>query len=214
MDRNTKRKKLVVLTGMVLGSFLLLLSWWSYSLFHPGIKIVVKPGPIVCLGDSLTAGEGVMPGEDYPAVLGRILNREVINAGVSGDTTRDALARLEKDVLSKNPSLVIVALGANDYFQGLPKQETMANLRKIIEAIQKIQASVVLVETRVHLIDPYLKLFQQLAREKKILLIPDILKGIFTDPALKSDQLHPNARGYALLAERIARTLKPYLSNQ
>ncbi|MCM8769727.1 MAG: arylesterase [Candidatus Omnitrophica bacterium] len=166
---------------------------------------------IICFGDSITEGEGASEGNDYPARLAQKLNQVVINAGVSGDTTKDALARLQQDVISRDPGVVIVALGANDYFGGIPKQETMANLRKIIESIQATGATVVLVETRVSIVDPYLKLFQNLAQEKKILLIPDILKGIFTNPSLKSDQLHPNARGYALIAERIAQELKPYL---
>ncbi|HPP11704.1 MAG TPA: GDSL-type esterase/lipase family protein, partial [bacterium] len=171
---------------------------------RPGVVLADKGGPIVCLGDSLTSGEGALPGQDYPSVLGKLIGRTVINAGVSGDTTREALARLEKDVISANPALVIVALGANDFFQGIPKKETMDNLRRIVERIQQTGAGVVLVETRVHVVDPYLKLFQSLAREKRLLLIPDILKGIFSNPALKSDQLHPNAAGYALMAERIA----------
>ena len=179
----------------------------------PDIKNLDSQGAnIICLGDSLTSGEGAEPGRDYPAVLSGYLGREVINAGVSGDTTGDALKRIKKDVLEQNPRMVIVILGGNDFLQKLPEEETFRNLEKIVDLIQSGGAAVILAEVKTGLLkDPYLGGFKRLARQKKTLLIPNILKGIIGNPGLMSDPIHPNARGYAVMAERIHQRIKPYL---
>lgn len=166
---------------------------------------------IICFGDSLTAGEGAGAGEDYPSVLGKLLGQEVINAGVSGDTSRDGLERLERDVLSRNPKLVIIEFGANDFFQQISRQETIGNLEKMVDSIQAAGAACALVEVRMAVVSPYLADLKRISREKKTLLIPNILQGILSDPGLKSDQLHPNRQGYELMARRIHRQIKPYL---
>ena len=167
---------------------------------------------IICLGDSLTSGMGAEPGQDYPSLLSGYLGRKVINAGVSGDTTGDALKRIEKDVLEQNPQMVIVILGGNDFLQRLPKEETFRNLEKIVGLVQSGGAAVTLAEVKTGLLNnPYLNGFKNLARHKKTLLIPDILKGIIAKPALMSDTVHPNAKGYAVMAKRIYDEIKPYV---
>src|SRR2546423_12588209 len=75
---------------------------------------------VIAFGDSLTAGYGAQPGEDYPSKLSALMGTTVVNAGVSGDTTESALARLDNDVLSRNPRVVLVGLGGNDFLQGVP----------------------------------------------------------------------------------------------
>ena len=171
-----------------------------------------RGGSIICLGDSLTSGVGAEPGQDYPSLLSGYLNRKVINAGVSGDTTRDALKRIKKDVMEQNPQMVIIILGGNDFLQKLPKEETFQNLEKIVDLVQSGGAAVTLAEVKTGLLNnPYLSGFRNLARQKKTLLIPNILKGIVGNPDLMSDTIHPNARGYAVMAKRIYETIKPYL---
>jgi len=91
---------------------------------------------IICLGDSLTSGVVAEPGQDYPSLLSGHLNKKVINAGVSGDTTRDALKRIKKDVMEQNPRMVIIILGGNDFLQKLPKEETFQNLEKMVDLVQ------------------------------------------------------------------------------
>ncbi|MDE2028133.1 MAG: arylesterase [Candidatus Omnitrophica bacterium] len=170
---------------------------------------------VVCFGDSLTAGYGAAAGHDYPSLLAQKIALPVINAGVSGNTTADALARLDTDVLSHNPKMVIITLGANDFFQNLPEKETLANMKKIIEAIKSHGAMVVWAEVRMGLWwDPYLKDFKGLAQREHILLIPNILRGIIDNPALKYDQIHPNDEGYKIMAKRIYNYIKSYLPTE
>ncbi len=179
----------------------------------PDIKNLDSRGAnIICLGDSLTSGEGAEPGQDYPSILSGYLGRKVINAGVSGDTTGDALKRIKRDVLEQDPRMVIVILGGNDFLLKLPEEETFRNLEKIVDLIQSGGAAVTLAEVKTGLLkDPYLSGFKRLARQKKTLLIPNILKGIIGNPELMSDPIHPNARGYAVMAKRIYGGIKPYL---
>jgi lysophospholipase L1-like esterase len=160
---------------------------------------------IIAFGDSLTAGYGASAGEDYPSRLSSLMATPVLNAGVSGDTTEMALARLEQDVLSHDPRIVIVGLGGNDFLQGVAISTTESNLRAIVRKIQSGGAMVVLLGFRFPSLGAsYETMYESVARDGGCLLIPGILRGIITDPSLKSDQIHPNARGYQLMAERIA----------
>jgi lysophospholipase L1-like esterase len=160
---------------------------------------------VIAFGDSLTAGYGASEGEDYPSKLGAILNLQIINAGVSGDTTEQALRRIDDDVLALDPKLVIVGLGGNDFLQNLPLATTEANLRTAIRKIQARGAMVILLGYRFpSLQNNYEKMYARVAKDEECLLVPDLLDGILSDPSLKSDEIHPNAKGYAILAERIA----------
>src|SRR3954451_580699 len=84
---------------------------------------------IIAFGDSLTAGYGAQPSEAYPTRLSALIEAPVLNAGVSGDTTQSALDRVANDVLARDPRIVIVGLGGNDFLQGVPIATTEANLR-------------------------------------------------------------------------------------
>lgn len=173
-----------------------------------------KGAAVVCFGDSLTAGYGAVQGHDYPSLLREKISLPVINAGVSGDTTGDALQRLDKDVLTHDTKLVIITLGANDYFKGIPKKETLANMVKIIERIKGHGAMVVWAEVQMGVLgDPYIDDFTSLANQEHILLIPNILGGIIDNPQYKYDQVHPNDEGYKIMAERIYQKIKVLLSN-
>ncbi|MDE1921496.1 MAG: arylesterase [Candidatus Omnitrophica bacterium] len=164
---------------------------------------------VVCFGDSLTAGYGATAGHAYPSLLAQKISLPVINAGVSGNTTADALARLDRDVLSHNPKMVIITLGANDYFQGKPEKETLANMKEIIDRIKARGAMVVWAEVKMGILgDPYIDDFRALAGREHILLIPNILGGIIDNPSLKYDQIHPNDEGYKIMAGRIYRHIK------
>jgi len=197
------------------------ISYISFCLFilinGCGLKIanVGSAGKnIICFGNSITEGEGSTPGNDYPALLSKKLDTPVINAGVNGETTRDALKRLEKEVLEQNPRLVMVEFCGNDFFQSIPKQETFDNLKKVISAIQEKGAMVVLVEVRAgYFQDEYIEGFRRLARERQALLIPNIMGGILLNQDLiSSDQIHPNDKGYSVIADRIYKAIKPLLA--
>jgi lysophospholipase L1-like esterase len=161
---------------------------------------------IVAFGDSLTEGYRMSPGEAYPEQLAKLVGRPIVNRGVSGDTTADGLARLDADVLAESPRLVLLALGANDMLRKQPIDETFANLRQIVDRIHARGAMVVLIGVEgfplVH--GDYGARYRSLARETGCVYVPDMLDGVFGDPALMYDQIHPNAAGYARIARRIA----------
>lgn len=164
---------------------------------------------IIAFGDSLTAGYGATAGEDYPSRMAAILGRPILNAGVSGDTTDMALARIDADVLARDPRIVIVGLGGNDFLRGVPIEATEANLRSIIRKIEGGGAMVVLIGFRFpSLTANYETMYERVASDQRCLLVSGVLRGIWTDPSLKSDEIHPNARGYQLMAERIAKPVR------
>ncbi len=167
---------------------------------------------IICFGDSLTFGYGASPGEDYPAGLAKLVKLPVINAGVDGDTTFLALGRLANDVLAKNPRLVIVEFCGNDFLKKIPKEDTVKNLSKIIDRIQEQGAMVALVDISSGMFfQEYRRAFKKLALKKRAIFIPVVLSKIITNPAMKSDFFHPNARGYRIIASRIYQAVFPYI---
>ena len=192
---------------------------YTIILFHGCTSNISKPDlknkNIICFGNSITEGVGSDVGEDFPSLLAKKLNRPVMNAGKGGDTTRSALERLKADVLEKNPGLVIVELGGNDYLQKIPREETFKNLEKIITDIQQEDAVVVLAAVKIGvLFDEYYSGFKTVAQKKKILLIPDIMQDVFINPKFKSDSIHPNAAGYQMIAEKIYRYIVPSVKDK
>ena len=181
--------------------------------FKPEIKNLGAQGlNIICFGDSITFGYGSNSGEDYPAALSKMVNFPVINAGVDGDTTFAALKRLENDVLAKNPKLVIVEFCGNDFIKKISKANTVKNLTQIIQRIQEKGAMVALVDISAGMFFwEYRDAFKKLAAEKKAIFIPVILNRIITNPAMKSDFFHPNARGYKVIAKRIYQAISVYI---
>jgi acyl-CoA thioesterase-1 len=158
---------------------------------------------IICFGDSLTYGTGAGEGMDYPSQLSKLIAKPVINAGVPGDTTARALQRLESDVLSKSPDLVLITLGGNDLKNGVAKDLAFENLRKIVESIQKTGAKVILGGLKFPLRDRgFGRAYQQLTDDTGAILIPNILEGIIGNRELMSDPIHPNDKGYKIMAER------------
>lgn len=169
---------------------------------------------VIALGDSLTEGYRVDPGEGWPEQLSAIVGRPILNRGVSGNTTGDALARLERDVLADDPRVVLVCLGGNDMLRQMPADQQFDNLRTIIRRIQGKGALVVLIGTegfRILSKVDYGDRYEALARETGAVYVPDLMKGVLLDRASMVDQIHPNARGYAKIARRIADEAGDYL---
>ena len=167
---------------------------------------------IVCFGDSLTEGVGADAGGEYPSVLSSLIGFPVVNAGRRGDTTAQALERLPDAVLNKNPRLVIVFLGGNDFLRQVPRQETRKNLEEIVRRIQASGAMVVIAGLRLGLFtDEFSPIFEESAEQSGALYVAQVMKGIFTDSKLRSDPIHPNGAGYRLIAGRIAERIKPLL---
>ncbi len=182
--------------------------WWT----APGVPRAAKPTngrTIVAFGDSLVEGRGATDGKDFVSVLSRRLGTPIINAGRSGDTTAAALARLDRDVLARDPKVVIVLLGGNDFLRRVPVESTFTNLQQIVERIRGRGAAVVLVGVSVGLLsDPYASEYTTVARRHAAALVPDILDGIIGNRELMADSIHPNDRGYAIIAERLERVVR------
>lgn len=170
---------------------------------------------ILALGDSLTAGYGLPPGESFPTQLQAKLAAdgfpaEVINAGVSGDTTAGGLARLHW-ALGDKPQYALVELGANDMLRGLDPDEAYANLDKILAQLKGAQVQTLLLGMRAaanwgpayqHRFDA---IYPKLAAKWKVPLYPFFLAGVALDPKLtQADGLHPNAQGVAVIVARLA----------
>ncbi|MDD5097101.1 MAG: GDSL-type esterase/lipase family protein [Candidatus Omnitrophica bacterium] len=201
MKMNKLKYILVILSILLVGCFKL------------EIKNLDATGAnIICFGDSITFGYGANSGEDYPTALRSMVKFPVINAGVDGDTTFSALGRLENDVLLKNPRLVIVEFCGNDFLKKIPKEDTVRNLRTIIQRIQAKGAMVALVDISAGMFfSEYRAAFKKLAAEEKVIFIPGVLNRIITNPAMKSDFLHPNARGYKIVASRVYKAIACYI---
>jgi len=167
---------------------------------------------IICFGDSITFGYGVKPGEDYPTDLAALVVYPVINAGIDGDSSPEALQRLETDVLQRHPLLVIIEFGGNDFLRKVPLDVTAGNIRKMVRSIQERGAMAAIADISAGLfMREYRRALRKVAREEGAIFIPGILSGIVTNPSMKSDFLHPNKQGYRIVARRIWRFIDPYL---
>src|SRR5687768_10343541 len=129
---NSSRLRIVAVGSVILVAALFVL----WPRFPAVTNLDSRGSTIVAFGDSLTSGHGAGPGEDYPSRLSERIGLPIVNAGISGDTTEGALARVDQDVLSQNPRIVIVGLGGNDLIRRVPLASTEANLRAIIRKVQ------------------------------------------------------------------------------
>ena len=198
--------------GIILLAALFLGGSWAYRVFAPPVVFNATSATgsgIVVLGDSIAAGFGVRPEECFVALLAKRYGLPIVNAGVSGDTTAGGLARLQGDVLSHKPRVVIVELGGNDILRRVPRNEIRANLAAIVEVVQDAGAAVVLVGVDGPLgMGSVTPTMRELSREHGTALVPGALKGIIGTPSLMADQIHPNAAGHVIVADRIARVLE------
>ncbi|HEY7856094.1 MAG TPA: arylesterase [Terriglobales bacterium] len=181
---------------------------------------------IIAFGDSLTAGAGVPQSASYPADLARLMAQahspyRVINRGVSGDTTTDALQRLPA-VISLHPRWVLLEFGGNDGLRGLPLSTTRAHLQSMIAALQKAGIHILLVGMTLppNYGAPYVRAFQDifpsLAAQDHLPLLPvlyqDLIPRLRTDPGLlQDDGIHASVRGNAVVAETVWHALRPLL---
>ena len=182
---------------------------WVWETRRPRAANPTAGENIIAFGDSLVAGHGATPGHDFVSVLSRRTGLPILNAGRSGDTTAAALARLDDDVLGRNPRIVIVLVGGNDFLRRIPRDETFRNLDTIVTRIRSQGAAVVLVGVNVGLFtDEYGAQYDALARRASAAFVPDILDGIVGRADRTSDAIHPNDRGYELIADRIEPVLR------
>jgi lysophospholipase L1-like esterase len=174
----------------------------------PSLPLLADDDVVLAFGDSLTVGYGVSAGESYPAQLQGLISRRVVVAGASGETTVDALKRLPEILRKVRPALVIICSGGNDFLKKYPEKVTVDNLERMIQIVHDTNARVVVISVpRPSLWPSNHPLYAQLASAYDLWIEDSILKSVLHDENLKSDYLHPNAQGYRLIAEAVARMI-------
>ncbi len=183
----------------------------------PGLSAVAPAGPpvVTVLGDSIAAGYGLRAADALPAQLQTALARlgvtaQVRGAGVSGDTTAGALARVGFSVQT-DTRVCVIELGGNDFLQSISPAQTERSLRGIIAKLQTRKIAVVLAGARLPARTAgaygreFAALYPRVARATHVRLAPDLLAGVLGAPAmLQVDGLHPNPAGVRLVAARLA----------
>ena len=178
----------------------------------PEIKNVDNTGAnVVVFGDSLSYGYGAPRGQSYPDLIGHKISRSVINLGRNGETAVGAARRVE-EVLEQNPYMVLIEFGGNDFMRGVDFQQTVQAVSDMVDQVQSAGAVAVVVDTGGYYgMKKYSKAYQKLAKEKGAVFVKGILDGVFGKTALMSDQIHPNAKGYEIVADKVYQDIKDYL---
>lgn len=175
----------------------------------PALPALATDAVILAYGDSLTAGNGAQANESYPAVLERRIGRRVVNAGRSGEQSDAGLARLQVTLDEVRPQLVVLIHGGNDFLRKYPDAVPATNLRAMIAAIKQRGIATVLIGVpKPGLLLGTASFYEEIAREQDLHYDGATLKSILGDNALKSDLVHPNAAGYARLADAVEALLK------
>jgi len=180
----------------------------------PKHSALPRGSAVLALGDSLTYGYGANPTESYPARLAELTGWAITNGGVSGDTSAQALARLPELLREHTPRLVIISIGGNDFLRRQPENETRTNIRAIIQACKAAGAETLLVGVPGVGVGAALgypgdhPLYADLAKAENVPYYANGWSQILSKDALKSDQIHPNAAGYAEFARGLTAYLK------
>jgi len=179
------------------------------------LQAVPAGATVLALGDSLTFGTGAPPEASYPAELARSTGWNVVNAGIPGDTSVGALARLPELLQQHAPALVLVSIGGNDFLRRLPVVETRANVRAICQQARSAGPQVLLVAIpELNVLAAAARslgdhpLYAEVAKELKLPLHAGGWSGVLSDPALRSDAVHANAQGYGLFARGLVTTAR------
>jgi lysophospholipase L1-like esterase len=170
----------------------------------------LDPGAVVlAFGDSLTYGTGAATPESYPAVLERLIGHKVVAAGVPGEVSASGLERLSEVLEQTQPKLLILCHGGNDFLRKLPEAQPAANVRAMVKLARDKGVDVVLVGVpKLGLTGSPAGFYADIAQEFRIPYEGGVLKSVLTDNELKSDWVHPNAKGYARIAQSLADLLK------
>lgn len=195
-----------------------------FSLITTGSFIQDEPGKIVFFGDSITAGYGIPIESAFPALIQQKaqdagMNYQVVNAGLSGETTAGGLNRIDW-ILKSKPDIFILELGGNDGLRGLSLEESEKNLRAMVEKVRDVNPEVKIILAGMQIppnlgqvyTEKFKSLFPTLAKELDTVLIPFLLEGVGGDPKLNlSDGIHPNPKGHEIVAETVWKYLRPLL---
>lgn len=164
---------------------------------------------ILAFGDSLTHGNGATTEQSYPAVLEKLSNRKVINAGVSGEESGPGLKRLPGLLEQHKPQLMILCHGGNDFLRKKDVGKTESNLRTMINLASSKNIPVVLLGVpKPGLFLSSANVYEKIAESSNVIFIEDLIADVLSDKSLKSDTVHPNEDGYRVMAETIYSVLK------
>lgn len=176
----------------------------------PKLPKLASDAVILAFGDSLTYGSGAPKNKSYPAFLQTLTGKQVINAGIPGEVSRDGLMRLGELLEQTHPDLLVLCHGGNDMLRKYNLTETKNNVRQMVRLAQHHGIDVVLLgvpKPQLFLMQsaPF---YQEIADELKIPLETDIIPKVVSDNNLKSDAIHPNAQGYKLIGEAVHKLLQ------
>lgn len=177
----------------------------------PALDAVPSNGTILAFGDSLTYGLNVSAKESYPAVLEQLSGREVYNAGVSGEITRDGLKRLKELLTDSEESfdLLILLEGGNDILQSLPASQTKKNLAAMLTLAKQHNIPVLLIGVpEKALFSSSAPFYRELAEEYQVPFMGSLIADLLKQSEYKSDQVHFNKHGYRKMAEAIYKELQ------
>src|SRR5262245_42235023 len=178
-----------------------------------GDKTKLSPLPsdavVLAFGDSLTYGTGAAESESYPAQLEKLIGRRVVRAGVPGEVSAQALARLPSALDEHAPRLLLLCIGGNDFLRRLGNSQAESNVREMVKLARSRNVEVLLIgtpEPGIAVTPPpfYAGIAKQFALPYEESVIGEVLR----DNSLKSDPIHPNARGYGIIAGRVAERLR------
>ena len=177
----------------------------------PELEPLSSDAKILAFGDSLTRGYGAALEESYPTVLSELTGLEVINAGVSGETTATGLPRFKKELERVKPTLVILAEGGNDILRNQRHSKIKSNLAAMIEFAHSEGVLVVLLGVpKKNLFSNAAALYDELAQEYDVVYDSSLIADLLRSPSYKSDPIHLNAQGYRAMAEDIHELLSTH----
>ena len=199
-----------LLVGVLLAAILASLPVLSVGCARAArIRPLAANAVVLAFGDSLTAGYGAEMGQDYPSVLAKLSGWQVVNAGVSGELSAAGLARLPGVLEDHRPALVLLCHGGNDILADSSGASIAANLDSMIRLCREAGAEVVLLAVpRRGLRLKAAPLYAEVAKRNGVPLVADVVAEVLSKNALKSDYVHPNAAGYARIAEAVWRELQ------
>ena len=176
---------------------------------RPRLERLPGDATLLAFGDSLTFGTGASEDESYPAQLEKLIERRVVRAGVPGEVTAQALARLPGALDEHAPRLLLLCIGGNDFLRRLGNQQAEANVREMVTLARARGIAVLLIGTP----EPGFTVtppafYAGIAKEYRVPYEESVIGQVLKDRSLKADPIHPNARGYRVIAERLAETLK------
>lgn len=173
-------------------------------------EFLLSSDVIVAVGDSLTYGYGTTLDKSYPAVLSGLINMNVVNEGINGDTSSGVLGRIDQIIKEQNPKMIIVGIGGNDMLRRTPREETVRNITEIIQIIKASNIiPIILAEPEPSVLGAAVgnlndaTFYKEIAKQEDVFIIENTFSKYLSNNDYKSDPIHLNEKGYALVAQDV-----------